>query len=117
MGYTLIELMVVVIIIGVLAALAYPSYLNYVQQARRSDAEGALMSAAAFMERKYTENNSYDSVTIPNEMSTDYYTISLAHQSAQAFTLQAKPIGAQSADSCGTLSVSSTGIKLPSNCW
>jgi type IV pilus assembly protein PilE len=58
-GVTLIELMVVMAIIGILAAIAYPNYHAYVIKSRRNDAQGALVSFANAMERYYTENYTY----------------------------------------------------------
>lgn len=58
-GFTLIELMVTVVIIGILAAIAFPSYRNYVTQTRRSDAQIALTQAANQQERFFTECNWY----------------------------------------------------------
>jgi len=58
-GFTLIELMITVVIIGVLAAIAYPSYTKYMQQTRRSDAQIALSDAASRMEKYYSDCNYY----------------------------------------------------------
>ena len=58
-GFTLIELMVTVVIIGILAAIAYPSYQNYTKQTRRSDAQIALTQAANQQEKFFTECNWY----------------------------------------------------------
>ena len=58
-GFTLIELMIVVAIIGIIAAVAYPSYQEYVRNAKRADAETALMELAHFMERYYPANGRY----------------------------------------------------------
>ncbi|MBI5782942.1 MAG: prepilin-type N-terminal cleavage/methylation domain-containing protein [Gammaproteobacteria bacterium] len=58
-GFTLIELMITVVIIGIIAAIAYPSYSNYMTQTRRSDAQIALTTAANQQERFFTECNSY----------------------------------------------------------
>ena len=58
-GFTLIELMIVVAVMGILAAIAYPSYMDSVRKSRRADATSALLNLAARQERFYTEHNSY----------------------------------------------------------
>lgn len=64
-GFTLIELMIVVAVIGILAAIAYPSYQDSIRKARRADAKSALLDAAQRQERFFTENNQYTSVQVP----------------------------------------------------
>ncbi len=59
-GFTLIELMIVVAVIAILAAIAYPSYQDSVRKSRRADAKAALLDLAQFMERNYTTANRYD---------------------------------------------------------
>ena len=59
-GFTLIEMMIVVAILGILAAIAYPSYVRHVQRSHRADAEAALMENAQFLERRFTACNAYN---------------------------------------------------------
>ena len=58
-GFTLIELMITVAIIGILAAIAYPSYVEHIYRSRRAEAEATLMELAQWMERNYMVNLSY----------------------------------------------------------
>jgi len=116
-GFTLIELMIVIVIVGVLASIALPSYQDSVRKARRSDAQAALLEYANYMERYYTENVTYTGAS--TTISSQYYTIA-PDTSGATYTLQATPIGAQANDSCGTLSLTNIGGKSATgsgNCW
>ncbi len=122
-GFTLIELIIVVAIIGVLAAIAYPSYQDSVRKSRRADARAVLLEAAQFMERRYTENLTagYAGVdqaaldgaglgSAPKE-GTAYYDIQLA-STQTTFTLSADPAGTpQASDTCGILTLTNAGVK------
>lgn len=123
-GFTLIEIMIVVAIIGILSAIAYPSYQESVRKSRRADARAVLLEAAQFMERRYTENLTagYGVVTAlpttPTNLTQSpqegaaFYVISFSVAPTQAaFALQATPQGAQSSDKCGTLTLTNTGAK------
>lgn len=131
-GFTLVELMVVLAITGILAALAYPSYQDHIRKARRSDAKNALMSLAQSLEKVYSQTNTFTGVTITGvyggTVSTDgYYSLSFTNQTASAFTIQATPTtkGNQAADKCGSFTYSSAGVKGVDNsngmavndCW
>ena len=138
-GFSLIELMVTVAIVAILAAIAFPSYQSQVQQSRRRDAEGALVSFANAMERFFTTNNTYlgaagtqaiptntgapwvFSTQAPVDGGTAVYTLTISAATASTYTLSATPVtgGPQASDSCGTLTLSSTGAKnaTTANCW
>lgn len=123
-GFTLMELLVAVTIVGILAAIAYPAYLNYAYRARRSDGQAALMNLASYLEAYYTENNTYATATLANMNLTNasqqgYYTVAITTQTATTFTLTATPAGAQTGDtSCPTLTLTNTNVKGPSlTCW
>lgn len=134
-GFTLIELMVVVAVVGILAAIAYPSYMDSVRKSRRADAKVALSNAAQALERYYTEKNTYLNASLgdgagaifPDHAPSDrahesaYYTLSITNQGGNTYTLNAIPTGTMSADSCGTLTLDQLGQKgaaLPiAQCW
>lgn len=126
-GFTLIELMIVIVVVAILASLALPSYQDSVRKARRSDAQAVLVESANIMERAYTELNTYNSAstalpfaTSPKSGGTTYYNLSFSARSATSYAIQADPTGSQTADSCNILTLSSTGAKTASgtgNCW
>ncbi|HOB46521.1 MAG TPA: type IV pilin protein [Zoogloea sp.] len=134
-GLTLIELMIAVVIVGILAAVGYASYSNYIVKSKRSQAEACLQEAAQFMERFYTTNLRYDltangdAVSLPNTACVQdmrgNYSLSVSTVSANAFVLQATPNGNQALQDtqCGTLSLSQNGTKTisgggtVSSCW
>ncbi len=126
-GFTLIELMIVVAIVGILAAIAYPSFQDQIRKSRRSDAMTALTTAAAMQERWYTEHSSYTS-TIGNIGDTSspegYYTISVVAQTIDnatvctsgtyvpCYKLTATATSTQSSDTrCDEFFLDSTGKK------
>ncbi len=120
-GFTLVELMITVVIISILAAIAYPSYQDSVRQTRRAIAQADLVELASHMERIYTSSNSYLSASgaLP-DMGNDFYDFDFSAGPTQTtYTLEADPTGAQATDSCGTLTISNTGAQGAdtADCW
>ena len=115
-GVTLLELMIVVVIVGILAAIAYPSYQDQVRKSRRADGKGVLLQTAQQLERCYTRFASYNNVNcgvaLPVDSPEGFYQVSAAALTASSFTLDAAPQGAQAADAeCGTLRLAHTGAQ------
>lgn len=135
-GLTLVELMVVVAVMSVIAAIAYPLYTNQTQKARRADAKVALETVALAQERFYTINGRYTANLASLQVSADiqggtsdkgYYTVSAPTLAggAQGFSVTAAPAsgGAQAGDSgnCASFTIDQLGTKSAtgsaSNCW
>ena len=135
-GFTLIEVMIVIALIGFLAAVALPSYQSSVRKARRADARSALVTAAQLMERYATEHagSGYSTATLSatpgptvvTKPASDngHYTLSLANLTATTFTLRAAPQRGQTADGCATFTLDERGVRgvsggtlATSDCW
>lgn len=116
-GFTLIELMIVVAIIGILSAIAYPSYKEYVARGHRADARGGLLQAAQWLERSATAIGTYPAATdFPAALKAvqgDRYDISYTPSGTpiSGFTLKAAPKGVQAGDKCGTYTLTNTGTR------
>ena len=123
-GITLLELMIVVVIVGILAAIAYPSYQDYVLRSHRADAQADLLELAQWLERHYTTNNTYAGAALPFSQTprtgAARYNIAVAVPAGgQTFTLTATPAGTQAGDACGTMTINQLGVTTAAqaDCW
>ncbi len=124
-GFTLIELMIVVAIMGIVAAIAYPSYNNYVIRSKRADGMGALMNAVNAMERFRAANLTYVGAsagthfadTYPSD-GESYYQLSVSGLTRTTYTLTATPINTMAGKDT-PLTINQAGQKTwnGKNCW
>lgn len=114
-GFTLIELMITVAIIGILSSIAYPSYTEYVRKGHRAEARTGLLQAAQWLERAATATGTYPASTaFPANLKSvpgGRYAISVAVDGGASFTLTATPQGAQTGDKCGSYTLTHTGAR------
>lgn len=131
-GFTLIEMAIVLVVVALLATMAYPSYSAHVARSRRADGKQALLELAQRLERYYTERGTYAGATLGGSSGVysasspaGYYTLAIATQTADAFSITATPTGKQSGDACaafgynhlGEQSVSSAATLSAGKCW
>ncbi|MGI6408906.1 MAG: type IV pilin protein [Thiopseudomonas sp.] len=125
-GFTLIEVMIVVVIIGILASIAYPSYQEYVRRANRAEGQAFLQDIAARQERYFSQNNKYitsvndiASLGAKNSSETKKYELTISDK--DNYTLTAKPNFTD--EKCGELTLNALGDKgaggtaTASDCW
>ncbi len=137
-GFTLVELLIVVVIVGILATIGIPSYRDYVRRAGRSTAKSVLLQDVQFLELSRTASNSYalkgdggamDVNALPAQQAPAdgdaKYNIQLNNLTATTYTLVAVPVvgGSMADDPCGQLSIDELGVRAVSGaedvntCW
>ena len=120
-GFTLIEVMIVVVVIGILASIAYPAYQDYVMEARRAEGKAAIANVAQRMERCFTESSTYTPAggCVANFATENgLYNVSVGNLSATTYTITAAQTFGDG--ECGDLTLTHTGIKGANNvatCW
>ena len=126
-GFTLLEIVITVAIIAILSALAMGSYRGYMERTYRISAQSTMMDVTQRLERYYTDENTYEGFTMPENQETvlngggeSMYAISLdIGDDGQSYLLIATPEGTQEEDECGELSIDQVGRRTPAGpgCW
>jgi len=129
-GFSLIELMIVVIIVGILMAISVPAYQGYVLRSHRTDAHSSLLDIAARQERFVAQRNTYTTVIAADtglnmgsaNSPEGYYTLEVKPGAcvdiASCYLIEASAAGTQANDTgCTLISYNSAGTKSPADCW
>ena len=125
-GVTLLELMIVVVILGILTAIAYPSYRQFIERAKRTEARALLLRIVVDQERFYLQNNTFGTMAQlqydePQITDSEAYSVTITANTASNFSATATyQLGGEEAGKCLTFTIDGRGTKtsLPdTDCW
>ena len=129
-GFSLIELLIAIVVVGVLAAIALPAYTSQMRKSARAEAQSVMTTAAGNQQQYLLNRRAYASsfgalnVTVPADLNGKYTFTAAAVLASDGppptpptFTLTATAIGAQASDVCPTLVIDSAGNRTPPACW
>lgn len=126
-GFTMIELMIVLVVVAILAAIAYPAFTSQIQQGRRADAQQELVDMALRQEKWRANHTQYGELSdigepCPGSDACQYYDFGLSDRGATTYTLTATPKNSQASDkegsvSCDPLELNQSDEKTPEECW
>ena len=131
-GFTLLELLIVVVVISILMGIAVPSYQSFLEKSRRTEAKELLLAAAQRQQQFYTQNDLYttdaSALSVPTSSINGYYTLTIVAGNTgninTSYSMSATPAGTQADDSaCGTFTLNSLGQRTVSGsqttppCW
>lgn len=120
-GFSLVELLVTIMVIGILAAVAFGSYQSHIRKGRRADAQAFLMDLVQRQQQYFTDSRAYatDVATLNNPLPaslSSFYTVQVATAATPpTFTITATAVGSQLSD--GNLTINNSGAKTPSDRW
>ena len=123
-GFSLIELMITIVVVGILAAIALPAYTNQLRKSSRAEAQSFMTTAAGNQQQYLLNRRAYASsfadlgATVPDDL-TGKYTLAVAASNGPppSFTVTATAVGDQARDVCPTLMIDNRGYKTPPACW
>ncbi|MGI2109551.1 type IV pilin protein [Shewanella frigidimarina] len=124
-GFTLIEVMITVVIVGILASIAYPSYTQFVAKGARGDGLAGVMRVANLQEQFYLDHRSFTTNMTMLGLTTDPWVVENTFYKVDTtlsggdYTVTATAVGVQASrdSACATISLTSTGSKTPTECW
>ena len=123
-GFSLIELMITIVVVGILAAIALPAYTNQLRKSSRAEAQSFMTTAAGNQQQYLLNRRAYASLladlgaTVPGDLNGKYtFAVAASNGPPPSFTVTATAVGAQALDACPTLVIDNAGNKTPAACW